>query len=269
MCNLTRFFVSTPLALCVLWIHPAQCAGIAYVDAVYRPGAEHNVEFNNFSWDGTFMTATSGTEYEKWAENVDVSGRGDVISIAYYTEHNEYWLNDQTARAQVWLTLNPGHSTPRLISFPKDKPPMEFDMTLRGWSAPPKGGYYRLLVRVRKWSGLSVPKRCSVSSTAIDLGEAANDAVVSSTGPLSIKCNDTVDYRLTVRAAEGGDLITYSSGGKIRMSIDGSVGPSPNVTTGRAEKNIPIPINVRATTVPGTALPGKYTASAVVTVEIL
>lgn len=268
MCNLTRLFVSTPLALCLLWIHPVQCAGIAYVDAKYRPGADRNVEFTNWSWDGTYILASPGTEYETYNESVDVAGRGDILSIGYYEEHIEY-LNDDTAGAVVRMSLNNGTHTPKLRSFPEDKPPMQFAIELRGRHAPPKGGVYRVEVHVRKWSGLSVPKRCSVSSTAIDLGEAANDAVVSSTGPLSIKCNDTVDYRLTVRAAEGGDLITYSSGGKIRMSIDGSVGPSPNVTTGRAEKNIPIPINVRATTVPGTALPGKYTASAVVTVEIL
>lgn len=253
--------------LCVLACGPA--AGEATIDATLVNG--DYMRNRLVEWDGGFVDRTPARS------------EGDVVtcfkvlnnngpSTPYCSAPEIAWLDEKWATQRAMFVLNTFTFSPSWPNgFPMDNPPRSFWITIEG--PDPHDGYMRpyfsLDVKVREWYGVTVPTSCTVRTAPIAIGPISNDAIGSATAPVSVKCNADTAYSMTVGSANNSDLISYTPGGQLRMSFDGGTGPKPNVISGHAKKNTTITTNARATTVPGTALPGKYTASAVVAIEIL
>ncbi len=265
-CSIVMIFAS----LVPTYVPPAAAAyGTAIVDAkVYNDRAI----FSLVQWDGTFNShydsrgvTTIRTEFASWFE--------DDGSIPHVSESHHYRLDKAEATRRVRMILD--HTAvwsptwPGGFTDPK-KPPRTFLLDFR---AVPQSnlteGYYSLEVQVRNWEGIVRPVSCAVNTAPIAIGPVSNDAVVSSSASVGLQCDSDANFKMTVGAAEGGAVVAYTSGGAVRMSFDGAAGPNPNVYSGHVKQNQSVHADVRATTVPGTALPGRYTASAVVSLEIL
>lgn len=256
------------IALCGLW-YPlvSHCgSGEAIVDANYH---QNTAYFTLVSWDGSFLDQIAGPE--NWMATTKFESRwGDDGSVPNVSTDHHVTLNDTYATARIRSMLNTWSWSPTWPGGFKDPahPPTSFTITIAGDPIHHSLGYYSLFVKVRTWTG-GPTVSCTVSTPTIVIGPVANDATASSSAPISLLCDADTDYKMTVGAADGGDHVPYTSDGQLIMSFDGAAGPRPNIYTGHATKNLPVQTNVRATTVPGTALPGKYTASAVVSIEIL
>ncbi|RYM63975.1 hypothetical protein BSQ98_11655 [Serratia liquefaciens] len=252
-----------------LYVPPGTAGtGIAIVDAkVYNDTAI----FSLVEWDGSFQDHydSKGVTTIRTTFESRYGGDGSIPNVS-----DAHWVRLDKAEAtrkvlmildsSVWSPTWPGGFTD------PNKPPRYFDLDFR---AVPQSnfteGYYSLEVHVRNWEGIVRPVSCSVNTAPIAIGPVSNDAVVSSSAPVRLQCDSDANYKMTVGAAEGGAVIAYTTGGAVRMSFDGAAGSNPNVYSGHAKQNQSVHTDVRATTVPGTALPGRYTASAVVSLEIL
>lgn len=241
-------------------------SGEAIVDATYH---QNTAYFTLISWDGSFVDQIAGPE--NWKAITKFQSRwGDDGSVPNETTETHVTLNDTFATARIRSMLNTWAWSPTWPGGFNDPahPPTSFMITIKGDYNHTHLGYYSVFVKVRKWNG-GTTVSCTVSTPTISIGPVANDATASSSASISLLCDADTDYKMTVGAADGGDHVPYTSDGQLIMSFDGAAGPRPNIYTGHATKNLPVQTNVRATTVPGTALPGKYTASAVVSIEIL
>lgn len=268
---LTTLRMSSLLALAVFFLPLPGYAqwGFAVVDATWLPS--EGKMFNHLvSWDGSFLEhkdatkpAQTTTTYELWVPDGSVPGVSDEFTVLV----NEAYATDMVRKILNSWPWSP--TWPNGLPNPAN-PPMLFTLVIDSTKADPiHGGRYALAVQVREWSGITPPVSCTASTASISIGPVANDAIASSSASVNLRCNADTDYKMTVGSANGADLIPYTTGGRVRMSFDESAGPRPNIYAGHAIGNVPVQTNVRATTVPGTSLPGKYTASAVVSVEIL
>ncbi|UTO02333.1 hypothetical protein [Serratia nematodiphila] len=242
--------------------------GVASVDAIWYEHTRQPI-FKIVEWDGKFETAypvDKRGQVRVTFESDRTGGDGSIPSVTEYWDVvlNHAWA-DQMVRTM--LTSSPWSPTyPNGVPDPKN-PPRDYKITLDGWVHSAHGGKFTMRVKVNQWSGLTVPVTCAASSSNVAIGPIPNDAIASSTAPVRLRCDGEAQYKLTVGSVNGSDLIQYANGGRVRMSFDEGVGT--NVVSGHADKNRPVDVTIRATTVPGTALPGKYTASAVISVEIL
>ncbi|WP_156816642.1 hypothetical protein [Serratia sp. S4] len=147
---------------------------------------------------------------------------------------------------------------------PDPKLPSAVQVVARGKT----DGFYTQIIHITKWHGLPKPTSCSLTAGAIDLGSVRPDETNTAGTTLTIKCNADTGVTVTVGARDGGAEVAYTPGGSVRMSFAESAGGGSNVYRVHANKNQSIDATVRATTVPGSAAPGTYTASAVVTAEL-
>lgn len=260
------------MALYLLW-SPTSFAcgsrGCALVDARWSADLKRP-SFTLVEWDGTFLDHRDGMKpgyvtavfESRWGDDGSVPNTTVIWNPGLLTYN---WAHDQVTMMLDSVAWSPTYYNG--IPDPK-RPPKYFSIEIdRGVHDPSDSGLYTLFVQVRNWSGLVVPVSCEVTSANMTIGPVLNDAVAFSTAPVSLRCDGAAQYRMTVGAANGSDLVQYTSGGRVRMSIDGAGGT--NIVSGHVDKNQPVHVAIRATTVPGTALPGKYTASAVVSVDIL
>lgn len=129
-------------------------------------------------------------------------------------------------------------------------------------------GYHYVKINITKWRDVPKPTSCSLKGGDIDLGSVRPDESRTAGTTLTIKCNADTEVTVKVGARDGGAEVAYTPGGSVRMSFAESPGGGSNVYRVHANKNQSIDATVRATTVPGSAAPGTYTASAVVTAEL-
>lgn len=244
--------------------------GTAIVDAYLTGNSANDMWMYNtlVSWDGSFLDHRDSKRPVIITRTFESRWGDDGSTPHVSKELRDLKLDNNYATDMVRQMLNSFPWSPRWPNgFPINDPPHFFTIKLEGPQSG--GGLYTLHVYVRKWYGVTPPVSCAVSTASISIGPVSKDAIASASAPVSVRCNADTNYKMTVGSTDGRDLIPYTSGGRVRMSFDGGTGQRPNILTGYAEKNLPIQTNVRATTVPGTALPGKYTASAVVSIEIL
>lgn len=259
----------TFFTLSVAYVPPAAAeTGVAVVDATY---SNNRAIFRLVQWDGTFQDKYDSKRATTIRTTLESRYGGDG-SIPDVSDEHFVWLDQRYATREVLRILDSSGFSPFWPGGFTDpnKPPRYFDLDFR---AIPQSnfteGYYSLEVHVRKWKGIVHPVSCSVNTAPIAIGPVSNDAVVSSSAAVRLQCDSDANYKMSVGAADGGAVVAYTTGGAVRMSFDGAAGSNPNVYSGHAKQNQSVLTEVRATTVPGTALPGRYTASAVVSLEIL
>jgi hypothetical protein len=114
------------------------------------------------------------------------------------------------------------------------------------------------------------PVSCRITpGEAIVIGPLKNTDTVSGRTSITLNCTEKASVRITAGGTGGAAHLTYAKGGKLNLQVEGGTTSKPNSAIHAVVRGDNIPLDVTATTVPGTANPGSYSASIIVTAEVL
>lgn len=114
------------------------------------------------------------------------------------------------------------------------------------------------------------PVSCRIDpGEAIVIGPLKNTDTVSGRTSITLNCTAKASVRVTAGDTGGAAQLTYAKGGKLNLKVEGGTTSKPNSAIHAVVRGDNIPLDVTATTVPGTANPGSYSASIIVTAEVL
>ncbi|OAH25261.1 hypothetical protein AYJ10_11115 [Serratia marcescens] len=126
---------------------------------------------------------------------------------------------------------------------------------------------FRASYLIRSWSIVTPPPKCDVSGQNIDLGTTTNSEYAQEKTDLTVTCTGDTDYTMRISGTTDG-FIPYADGGRVRVGFGYTYPPAQLVHNGHAYKDVPVIVWFVATAYPGTATPGQYSASVVVTVAL-
>lgn len=238
--------------------------------------ANQRAYLKDVQWDDQITTGSTGTLPVDCIDRRMIdTGYGNMITSVYEDcySHNGFVPYDED---DGWFSLfntiidlthrdyggrGKGFT---MISRPEQGLTTKFTISVYGDT----NGNYRVTVRITKWTGLPPRPSCSLKAANIDLGPVGPDEIRTGGSILTIKCNVDTGVTVKVGGRDGSADVPYAPGGVVRMSFAESQGGGSNVYRVQAKKNQSLDATLRATTVPGSAAPGTYTASAVVTAEL-
>lgn len=234
------------------------------ITATWKPSAGGGVAaLSAPRWDGGLSNGTPSTHVSS-CYTVEISSGYSQNAYSPCIASGGRPLNNAMALAVYDEIINSDYLEYEALIYRTQ--PDERD-ELRLWIHDDWGGYYDVYLTMQ-WHGSLDPVNCTATSGPINLPPVANDIVASATAPMTVRCNATADFVVTVGTAGGGATIPYTPGGDVRMSFDQGLASAANVYRGHVDGAGSVDTTVRATTVPGVAPPGKYNASAVVTIAL-
>ncbi len=265
-----QYLLRSVVLLGALSLYPAVCrGGDAWATGVWYEGS-NQAQLRNIRWDGEPHVGNSGAGVASCVRATDSAGSIHTIlpnPIECYAENVFLGPSMGSRLLRQYLGEFESH---RYIRF-SQRPDDATRVAVRLWmqtNSPGAGGSYDVLVKIDQWEGLPSPASCSMSAGAIQIGSVRPDETRTAGSTLTIKCNADTGVTVTVGGRDGSAEVPYTPGGAVRMSFAESPGGGSNVYRVHANKNQSIDATVRATTVPGSAAPGTYTASAVVTADL-